>query len=100
MKNSVFWFRRDLRIEDNTALFHALNSGYAVLPVFIFDTNIISELKPDDARISFIYMQIKTINSEFAKQGGSIKIIKANPVKAFIQLFEKFDIHAVYSNRD
>ena len=55
---SVFWFRRDLRIEDNTALTKALSSGYPVLPVFIFDTQIIDELPADDARISFIYKQL------------------------------------------
>jgi deoxyribodipyrimidine photo-lyase len=100
MKISVFWFRRDLRIEDNTALFHALNSGFPVLPVFIFDNNIINELKPDDARISFIYKQLNTINSKLEMHGCSLKIIRSNPFDAFEQLIKKFEILGVYSNRD
>jgi deoxyribodipyrimidine photo-lyase len=55
MKINVFWFRRDLRLDDNTGLINALNSGLRVLPLFIFDTNITEELPVDDHRISFIY---------------------------------------------
>ena len=55
MKRSIFWFRRDLRLEDNTALNEALQSDFPVMPVFIFDRQILQELPVDDARVSFIY---------------------------------------------
>lgn len=48
MKINIFWFRRDLRLEDNTGLDRALASGLPVLPVFIFDTNITDELSPEE----------------------------------------------------
>lgn len=48
MKINTFWLRRDLRLEDNTALDKALASGLPVLPVFIFDTNITDELPPEE----------------------------------------------------
>ncbi len=54
-KVNLFWFRRDLRLNDNAGLFHALNSGLPVLPVFIFDKHILDKLKRDDARVTFIY---------------------------------------------
>ena len=64
---SVFWFRRDLRLEDNCALFNALNSEFPVLPIFIFDTEILSELDRNDARVQFIHQMLEKINSELQK---------------------------------
>ncbi|MCB0807568.1 MAG: deoxyribodipyrimidine photo-lyase, partial [Bacteroidales bacterium] len=52
---NIFWFRRDLRLNDNSGLFHALSGPFPVLPLFIFDTHITAELKKDDARITFIH---------------------------------------------
>ncbi|MFY7757910.1 MAG: deoxyribodipyrimidine photo-lyase, partial [Flavobacterium stagni] len=52
---NIFWFRRDLRVDDNVGLYHALSSGQSVLPIFIFDTSILSQLPPDDARVTFIH---------------------------------------------
>ncbi len=67
--NAVFWFRRDLRLEDNTALAKALSGTLKVIPLFIFDTNILDELPPDDARITFIYRQLQKINAELKETG-------------------------------
>lgn len=55
----IFWFRRDLRLEDNVGLFYALNSDTSVLPIFIFDESILSQLPKDDARVSFIHQQLE-----------------------------------------
>ena len=51
---SIFWFRRDLRLEDNVGLFHALKSKYKVIPLFIFDEDILVKLPKNDARVGFI----------------------------------------------
>ncbi|MEO0903116.1 MAG: deoxyribodipyrimidine photo-lyase, partial [Bacteroidota bacterium] len=61
---AVFWFRRDLRLDDNVGLYHALRSENKVLPIFIFDTNILERLPKDDARVSFIYTQLQHIKKE------------------------------------
>ena len=61
MKISIFWFRRDIRIEDNIALYHSLKSEYAVLPIFIFDDEIVDELPKDGPRINFIYQELEKI---------------------------------------
>jgi len=100
MKITIFWFRRDLRIEDNTALWNALSSGLPVMPIFIFDTNIIDELKQDDPRISFIYKNLAELDFIFKKFGSSLRILKSTPEIAFEKLLTEFDVHSVYSNRD
>jgi deoxyribodipyrimidine photo-lyase len=81
MKLSVFWFRRDLRLEDNTALNHALGSGHPVLPVFIFDDNILDELPDDDARVTFIYNNLREIDSRLRQSGSSLLVLRGDPLK-------------------
>ena len=100
MKINIFWFRRDLRLNDNSALSAALNSGIPVLPVFIFDTNIISELSVDDSRISFIHSTLEGINTELIKSGSSLYILKSTPDEAWKQLLSTFDINEVFINKD
>ncbi len=100
MKINIFWFRRDLRLEDNTALYNALNSDLPVLPLFIFDDNIIDELPQNDARISFIYQSLLALNSEFKKSDSSLYIIKGDPLEAWKKLAESFSIDSVYINKD
>ncbi len=98
---AVFWFRRDLRLTDNTALFHALKSGQPVLPVFIFDTQILKQLNSkEDARVSYIYSRVSRLKNEIEKHGSSLKVIHANPLDAFQQLNKEYKITSVFSNRD
>ncbi len=100
-KIAVFWFRRDLRLIDNTALFYALQSKLKVLPIFIFDTEILKKLNSkNDARVSFIHAEILKINSELAKNGSSLKVIYDIPLGAFRKLTEEYEIEAVFTNRD
>ncbi|HOO98008.1 MAG TPA: deoxyribodipyrimidine photo-lyase [Bacteroidales bacterium] len=101
MKISIFWFRRDLRLEDNTGLNAALSSGNHVLPLFIFDTNIIDELPKDDPRISFIYNNLSEINRTLRDMEGSqVLVLKGDPVTIWKKLTLDYNIEAVYLNRD
>jgi deoxyribodipyrimidine photo-lyase len=100
MKLNVFWFRRDLRLEDNTALDQALVSGLPVLPLFIFDTNITDELPRDDARISFIHETLSDINSNLQKAGSSLYVLKGDPEEKWKELILSFEINAVFINKD
>jgi deoxyribodipyrimidine photo-lyase len=100
LKINIFWFRRDLRLEDNVALDNALSSGVPVLPLFIFDTNITDELPADDPRVSFIYDTISQINKELQKSGSSIHVLKGDPETIWNKLIVSFDINAVYLNKD
>jgi deoxyribodipyrimidine photo-lyase len=99
-KINIFWFRRDLRLNDNTGLDHAFKSDLPVLLIFIFDTNIIEDLKPDDTRISFIYGILSEINSKLGLADGSLLILKGKPAEIWDQLISKYDIQKVYINSD
>jgi deoxyribodipyrimidine photo-lyase len=68
---TIFWFRRDLRIDDNKGFFEALKSGSEVLPIFIFDKNILGELPKDDARVSFIHELLDKIDTKLQKFGNN-----------------------------
>lgn len=97
---SIFWFRRDLRLEDNTALYHALQSGKPVIPLFIFDTNILDKLPKNDARVGFIHESLQKINSKLNSIGSSILVKKGTVQEVWQALFQEFEISAVYLNKD
>jgi deoxyribodipyrimidine photo-lyase len=97
---TVFWFRRDLRLDDNTALNRALKSGYPVLPVFIFDTEIIEELPVDDARITFIYQQLEKINARLNSTGSVLEVYKGEPIQVWQKILQKHHVASVFANKD
>lgn len=98
---AVFWFRRDLRLEDNTGLFHALKSGYPVLPLFIFDTDILSQLDGnEDKRVDFIHQAIQEIQKKLTVFGSSLLVKIGTPLAIFEELTTEFNIKTVFTNRD
>jgi deoxyribodipyrimidine photo-lyase len=97
---TIFWFRRDLRILDNKGLFEALSHNYTVLPLFIFDENIINELPEDDPRISFIYDCLKNLNQKFKLVNSSLLCLKGKPFDVWKKLIREYRIKKVYTNRD
>jgi deoxyribodipyrimidine photo-lyase len=100
MKINLFWFRRDLRLDDNTALNHALTGDIPVMAIFIFDTDVIDELTEDDPGISFIYDKLFEINNELLKHGSSLLIMKGDPESVWRKLIDSYNINAVYINKD
>lgn len=100
VKINIFWFRRDLRLEDNIALGHALSDGLPVMPLFIFDTDITDDLHRDDQRLGFIYDCLRSINSRLTERGSSICIMKGDPVSVWEKLIGSYDIGTVFINRD
>lgn len=97
----IFWFRRDLRIADNTGFYYALKSGYKVLPIFIFDTNILSKLdNKQDARVQFIHNQLAELNQQFSNHGGSIRVLIGDPIEILKELVTELPVAGVYTNRD
>lgn len=97
---AVFWFRRDLRLDDNTGLTAALKTGLPVLPVFIFDTNITVELPVNDPRITFIYKSVLNINQQMAQYGSSLLILQGDPLKVFTDISKLYNIRKLFFNRD
>jgi deoxyribodipyrimidine photo-lyase len=98
---AVFWFRRDLRLNDNAGLYHALKSGKLVLPIFIFDKSILSNLEhKDDARVNFIHQTIERLNKELQILGSSLLMIYDEVEEAFKRLLNDYQITEVYTNHD
>lgn len=97
---TIFWFRRDLRLKDNAGLFHALSENKAVLPIFIFDENIINELPVDDHRLIYIHHALENIQIELEKIGKSLAIFKGNPVEIWKNLLRDNQVENVYFNHD
>lgn len=100
MKVNIYWFRRDLRIEDNTAFRAALSNGHPVLPLFIFDTSITGELRNDDPRITFIYDSLLRIDEEMKINGGGLLVVKGEASAVWKDLMAKYNIANVFANRD
>ena len=100
-KISIFWFRRDLRLKDNHGLYQALESGKKVLPIFIFDEDILDLLENKyDKRVDFIVQALQTLNSFLKSKNKGIKIFKGKPLEIYKKLTENYEIEAVYSNED
>ncbi|WP_298880362.1 deoxyribodipyrimidine photo-lyase [uncultured Polaribacter sp.] len=99
-KNLIFWYRRDLRLEDNVALSNALKSGFKVIPIFIFDEEILENLPKDDARVSFIYKTLSKIDQQLKKVGSSLLVKKGNPLEVLKKIVSKFNVESVYTNKD
>lgn len=97
---NICWFRRDLRLNDHHALFEALNKDIPVLPIFIFDKNILSELPTYDRRVDFIFQALQSINDKLKIINASVRIFHQKPLAVFKLLYEKYDIKGVYTNHD
>ena len=97
-KVSIFWFRRDLRIEDNAGLFQALSEKDPVLPLFIFDKNILDRLpSKKDGRVEFIHQSITLLNEAI---GGHFCVKYGNPIDIFKELLNEWDVARIYTNHD
>ncbi|SMC00496.1 Deoxyribodipyrimidine photo-lyase [Hymenobacter roseosalivarius DSM 11622] len=101
MKITLFWHRRDIRLHDNAGLAAALQSGYPVVPLFIYDRDIL-DLLPSrrDARVTFIYQQVEGLAARTEVAGGNFLALYGRPLEVFAQLLSKHEIAAVYTNED
>ncbi|MFC6103976.1 cryptochrome/photolyase family protein [Olivibacter domesticus] len=97
----IHWFRRDLRLSDNSALYKALSVGTPVQPIFIFDTQILNKLADrDDARVTFIYEEVKAIHASLKKYHGAVAVYHDDVLHAWRKIITDFNPVAVYYNHD
>ena len=97
---NIFWFRRDLRLDDNVGFSKALQGKSPVMPIFIFDAEILDKLSKDDARVSFIYNTLQDLKSTLQDHGSSLAIYYGKPLEVFKKLTAQFNVQNVISNRD
>lgn len=100
-KVAIFWFRRDLRLDDNAGLYHALRGGEPVLPIFIFDRNILNMLEnKTDRRVEFIHEAITGMQEKLKEIGSTLEVHYGIPIDIFKHLLNEHDVTAVYTNTD
>lgn len=100
-KINIFWFRRDLRLEDNCGLHEALQSDVKVLSIFIFDREILDQLNDKkDKRVDYIHQALEKINQELKEHETVIKTFYGKPLEIFEKLAQEFEIDTVFCNRD
>ena len=98
---SIFWFRRDLRLDDNAGLKAALSDDHPVVPIFIFDTEILDSLPEDDARVTFIFENLQKMRDQLQNEhDSSIAMYHGTPEKVFKQILKEFEVKKVFTNRD
>jgi len=97
---AVHWFRRDLRLEDNHALYQALSAHEQVLPLFIFDTDILDELPREDKRVSFIHDTLSSLDARLRALGSGLLVRHGRPEDVWKELLQTYPISAVYTNHD
>lgn len=100
-KTSIFWFRRDLRLEDNAGLYHALKQSKAVQPIFIFDTHILDKLdNKEDARVHFIHTCLSELDERLKEYGSRLHVYYGKPEEVWAEILSKKKISGVFLNRD
>jgi len=98
---SVFWLRRDLRLHDNHGLYQALKQSNCVIPVFVFDSVILSDLTDkEDARVTFIYRALEELKRKLEKLGGTLHVLSGDPVEVIPQFLIEHNADALYANED
>ena len=98
---NIFWLRRDLRLNDNAGLYHALKNDHPVVPIFIFDTNILNKLEDkDDRRVEFIHAALQEIQAILVAMESSLQVYYGTPEKVLEKLSAKYIIKKVFANHD
>lgn len=100
MGKSIFWHRRDLRVDDNAGLYYALKESDEVQPIFIFDTNILHQLPKNDQRVIFIHQNVKKLKESYQKLGSDLFVFYGEPKTIILDLMKEGEYDGVYTNRD
>ncbi|MBP7497185.1 MAG: deoxyribodipyrimidine photo-lyase, partial [Bacteroidales bacterium] len=100
-KINIFWFRRDLRLVDNTELYYDLRSSLKLLPIFIFHNDILNKIEDKtDRRVDFISQAIEKIQNILISFNTSLVVMNGGPVECFKQLLLHYEINNVFANED
>ncbi len=99
-KVNIFWFRRDLRLDDNVGFYKALHGKFPVLPIFIFDSEILGELPKDDARVTFIFETLQKMREELQENDCSLAMFHGKPEEIFKNIISEYNVQNVITNHD
>ena len=100
-KNTLVWFRRDLRDYDHAALYQALKNSEQVFCVFVFDTEILDQLSDKaDRRGEFIWESVNELKTALPMRGGDLIIRHGVSREVVLEEATRLNVEAVFSNRD
>jgi deoxyribodipyrimidine photo-lyase len=99
-KRIICWFRRDLRLDDNTALLAAYAAAEEVVPVFIFDDAILSRPDTGAVRVAFLLESLRNLDENLRARGSRLFLRRGQPEHVLAQLVTETAASAVYFNRD
>ncbi|MCU0396229.1 MAG: DNA photolyase family protein [Chitinophagaceae bacterium] len=98
---NIMWFRRDLRLSDNAALYHALRAGKPVVPVFIFDRHILDQLEDKaDRRVAFIHAALAAMQQQLVEMGSTLHVWYGHPETAWPEILNTYQVEQVFTNHD
>jgi deoxyribodipyrimidine photo-lyase len=100
LRNSLVWFRRDLRLEDHAALHHALRSSDRVHCVFVFDTDILAGLPRDDRRVQFIHASLVELDARLRSWGAYLIVRQGRAADEIVRLAAELEAESVFANHD
>src|SRR5690242_4800926 len=100
LRNSLVWFRRDLRVEDHAALHHALRSSERVACAFVFDTDILAGLPADDRRVQFIHASLGELDVRLREWGAYLIVRHGRAADEIVRLASELDVESVFANHD
>lgn len=100
LNSALVWFRRDLRLYDNAALFHALKAARQVHCVFVFDGDILNNLPHRDRRVVFIHQSIQALDRALLSAGGHLHVVHGQATHEVVNLAMQLDVQAVFANHD
>jgi deoxyribodipyrimidine photo-lyase len=98
MENVIWWIRRDLRLKDNNALKHAMETRMPVLPVFIIDPNL--EISSSIPRQSFIYAGLDELDKGLHNHGSYLILRKGDPFQILQDLVKQNDVVKIFAEED
>ncbi len=100
-EKGLFWFRRDLRLHDNAALYKALKSAKSLDYVFVFDPNILNKLQDkDDRRVTYIWRSVEELRKLLQNKGAHLFVLYGDPVELLPKLAARLGANCVFANRD
>lgn len=100
LDQALVWFRRDLRLDDQAALYHALRQARRVFCVFVLDTVILDALPRADRRVQFILQALQGLDAQLRAQGGALIVRHAPAAEEIPRLAAELGVQAVFANHD
>jgi deoxyribodipyrimidine photo-lyase len=100
MSKSIMWFRRDLRLDDNPALDHALSESRQILLCYVLDPSILQAKETGSPRVAFFLSALRHLHEAIRDKGGQLSILEGKPEKVLLDIARAQNVELITWNRD